>query len=62
MLKQELLDILCCPVCRGDLFYFKERQELVCRSCKRAYPIKNDIPIMLEDEAVIREGLEFDRP
>jgi len=47
----KLLDILVCPVCKGPLDYRKEAQELVCKSCKLAFPIRDDIPIMLEDEA-----------
>jgi uncharacterized protein YbaR (Trm112 family) len=51
MLKQELLDILVCPKCKGDLEYDKDKEELICRKCKLAYLIKDDIPIMLIDEA-----------
>lgn len=46
-----LLDILVCPVCKANLEYRKAAQELVCKPCKLAYPIRDDIPIMLEDEA-----------
>jgi hypothetical protein len=46
-----LLDILVCPVCKGQLDYRKDRQELVCKACKLAYPIRDDIPVMLEEEA-----------
>lgn len=58
MLSRELLDILCCPACRGELFYAKENAELICRGCKRAYPIRNDIPIMLAEEATVREDFK----
>ncbi len=51
MLKQELLDILVCPKCKGVLEYDKDKEELICRKCKLVYPIKDDIPIMLIDEA-----------
>lgn len=54
-ISKELLDILCCPVCKGDIFYDEENQKLNCLSCKRRYPIKDDIPIMLEEEAEIPE-------
>lgn len=47
----KLLDILVCPVCKGKLDYHKAEQELVCKPCKLAYPIRDDIPIMLADEA-----------
>ncbi len=46
-----LLDILVCPVCKGPLDYRKDHQELVCKACKLAYPIRDDIPVMLEEEA-----------
>jgi len=52
MLKKELLDLLCCPKCKGDLVYKPELQTLTCTSCGTVYPVRNDIPIMLvEDEA-----------
>lgn len=47
----KLLDILVCPVCKGKLDYHKAEQELVCKPCKLAYPVRDDIPIMLADEA-----------
>jgi uncharacterized protein YbaR (Trm112 family) len=47
----KLLDILVCPLCKGPLHYRKVQAELVCRPCRLAYPIKDDIPVMLEDEA-----------
>ena len=46
-----LLDILVCPICKGNLDYRKTAQELVCKPCKLAFPIRDDIPVMLEDEA-----------
>ncbi|WP_153109328.1 Trm112 family protein [Propionivibrio limicola] len=46
-----LLDILVCPVCKASLEYRKAEQELVCNPCKLAYPVRDDIPILLEDEA-----------
>ncbi|HTY03846.1 MAG TPA: Trm112 family protein [Rhodocyclaceae bacterium] len=46
-----LLEILVCPLCKGPLDHRKDRAELVCKPCRLAYPIKDDIPIMLEDEA-----------
>ena len=47
----KLLDILVCPVCKGPLLYRKAEQELVCKPCRLAFQIKDDIPVMLEDEA-----------
>jgi hypothetical protein len=49
MLKKELLDILCCPVCKGDLDYRPEEHRLVCKNCGKMYEVKDDIPIMLID-------------
>ena len=46
-----LLEILVCPVCKGPLKNHKAQSELVCRPCRLAYAIKDDIPIMLESEA-----------
>jgi uncharacterized protein YbaR (Trm112 family) len=51
MLKRELLDILVCPKCKGELDYDTEHQELICQKCHLAYPVKDDIPVMLIDEA-----------
>ncbi len=50
MLKKELLDILCCPKCRGDLDYRPAENTLTCKACGKVYQIKNDIPIMLIDD------------
>ncbi|MFC1548026.1 Trm112 family protein [Candidatus Neomarinimicrobiota bacterium] len=50
-LSKELLDILVCPQCKGTLDYQEEDERLVCGSCRLAYPIENDIPIMLIDRA-----------
>jgi len=51
-LDRELLDILVCPKCKGDLRLTKEGDGLVCAACRVKYPIKDDIPIMLIDEAI----------
>jgi uncharacterized protein YbaR (Trm112 family) len=50
-LSQELLDILACPKCKGDLHLTAVQDGLVCEACKLVYPIKEDIPIMLIEEA-----------
>ena len=47
----KLLDILVCPICKGPLVYHRERQELVCKPDRLAFPIRDCIPTMLEDEA-----------
>lgn len=46
-----LLEILVCPLCKGPLDYRREKAEFVCKPCRLAFPIKDDIPVMLEDEA-----------
>jgi len=50
-MNPRLLDILVCPLCKGPLIYRKSANELICRPCRLAYPVKDDIPVMLEDEA-----------
>jgi uncharacterized protein len=50
-MDSRLLEILVCPICKGPLQYRKSEQELVCRPCRLAFAIRDDIPIMLEDEA-----------
>jgi uncharacterized protein YbaR (Trm112 family) len=50
-MDKNLLDILACPVCKGPLVYDKAKQELICKGDRLAYPIRDDIPVMLEDEA-----------
>lgn len=46
-----LLDILVCPICKANLEYRKADAELVCKPCKLAFPVRDDIPVMLEGEA-----------
>ena len=51
-LSKTLLDILACPACKGEIQYIEEQQKLVCLGeCKRRYPIRDGIPVMLIDEA-----------
>ena len=50
MIKKELLDILCCPKCKGDLEYKSEQNKLICKNCKQQYDVKDDIPIMLVEQ------------
>lgn len=47
----KLLDILACPLCKSKLDYDKSAQELICRADRLAYPIRDGIPVLLEDEA-----------
>ncbi len=54
-ISQELLDILICPACRGELELKQDGSGLKCIACKRVYPIREDIPVMLVDEAKIEE-------
>jgi uncharacterized protein len=51
MIDKKLLDILACPLCKSRLIYVKENQELICRADRLAFPIRDDIPVMLEDDA-----------
>jgi uncharacterized protein YbaR (Trm112 family) len=46
-----LLEILACPICKGTLQYQRDAQVLVCRLDRLAYPIRDDVPVMLEEEA-----------
>ena len=46
-----LLDILVCPICKGPLVYRRAEGELICKADRLSYPIRDDIPVMLEDEA-----------
>jgi len=50
-MDKKLLDILACPICKGPLVYNKDSAELICKADRLAYPIRDDIPVMLEDEA-----------
>tara|TARA_B100000035_G_scaffold315484_1_gene336979 strand:- start:35738 stop:35917 length:180 start_codon:yes stop_codon:yes gene_type:complete len=50
-MDENLLKILVCPVTKGPLVYEKKKHELISKSAKLAYPIKNGIPILLESEA-----------
>ena len=51
-ISKELLDILACPKCKGDVQLTDKQDGLVCAACKLMYPIKDDIPVMLIDEAI----------
>ena len=52
MIDKELLDILVCPKCKGDIRLTENGDGLICDACSVQYPIKDDIPVMLIDEAV----------
>ena len=51
-IDKELLDILVCPKCKGDLELSEDEDSLICKGCSLKYPIKEDIPVMLIDEAL----------
>lgn len=50
-MDKKLLEILACPSCKGDLKYLKAESELVCIPCRLAYSVRDDIPVMLVDQA-----------
>ena len=57
----KLLELLVCPVTKGSLIYLRESQELVSRSARRAYPVRDGIPILLENEARELGDAELER-
>jgi len=50
-MEARLLEILVCPICKGPLEYDREKQELICKADRLAFPVRDDIPVMLEEEA-----------
>ena len=50
-IKKELLEILACPKCKGDIYLNQKEDGLICEKCQLLYAIRDDIPIMLIDEA-----------
>lgn len=55
-ISKELLDILACPQCKGEISLNEAGNGLICKKCKLVYEIKDDIPIMMSDEAKPLEG------
>ena len=53
MIAKELLQILVCPACKKELEYREKPESLKCKQCHRVYAVKDDIPIMLIDEATV---------
>ncbi len=51
MVDKALLQILACPLCKGPLHYDRKAQEMICAVDRLAYPVRDGIPVMLEDEA-----------
>lgn len=58
-MNAKLLEILVCPVTKGPLVYDKQKQELISRSARLAYPVRDGIPVMLEEEARRLEEHEY---
>jgi len=56
VIDKELLEILACPKCKGDIVMAEKEDGLICKGCKLVYPIRDDIPVMLIDEALPYEG------
>ena len=56
MVKKELIEIMCCPECKGDVE--EKAGKIVCLKCGRRYPIKDDIPIMLVEESELPDDKE----
>ena len=59
-MDSNLLELLVCPLCKSPLRYQKQQQELICRADRLAFPIRDDIPVMLEDEARTISLEEYD--
>ena len=59
-MDNKLLELLVCPVTKGPLVWDKDRQELLSRSARLAYPVRNGIPILLENEARPLSDTEID--
>ncbi|MBW2473987.1 MAG: Trm112 family protein [Deltaproteobacteria bacterium] len=51
-LSKDLLEILVCPQCKGVIVPDEKHEKLICQACKLAYPVRDDIPVMLIDEAL----------
>lgn len=50
-MDKNLIEILACPICKGEIVYDSSNQELICKFDRLAYPVVNDIPVMLESRA-----------
>jgi uncharacterized protein YbaR (Trm112 family) len=51
-MDKKLLEILACPICKGKLMYNQTQQQLICKFDKLAFPIRDGVPVMLEDQAI----------
>ena len=61
-LSQDLLDILACPACKAPVELKSDGSGLKCAACKRVYPIRDDIPVMLIDEATVEDSNQGEEP
>jgi len=59
-MDKKLLDILVCPLCKAPLIYNGTSNELVCRAERLAYPVRDDVPVMIEEEARTMSSEEVD--
>jgi uncharacterized protein YbaR (Trm112 family) len=59
-MDSKLLELLVCPVTKGPLNYNREREELISRSARLAYPVRDGIPVLLEHEARVLTDLELE--
>lgn len=50
-MDHRLLEIIACPVCNGKLYFNQEKQELICKADSLAFPLRDGIPVLLENEA-----------
>lgn len=60
-MDRKLLEILVCPLCKGKLIYHAEAEELICKADRLAFPVRDGIPVMLEEEARKLSLEEYDR-
>ncbi len=60
MLDKKLLEILACPICKGELHYYRGAEELVCLVDKLAYPVREGVPVMLTAEARVLSDDELE--
>ena len=61
-LNKELLQLLACPACKGTLTLLPKQDGLLCEQCQKIYPVTDDIPVMLEEEAVSLPDWSGSRP
>lgn len=57
-MDEKLIKILACPVCRGEVEYDRQKNEVFCLKCGRIYPVEDDIPVMLESNDIYTQRLK----